>query len=97
MSEMHLCQGKALSDFSKLKQKVYFDGPIFVVGVQPIKPISNLPEGTIKVRIKLRSNDAGYAFVRRSNCIEKYLLLVDGENWKLNYFSEKNVTLEVKQ
>jgi len=90
------CPGKALGDFSKLKQKVYFDGPVCVFGVPPTRPISNLPEDTIKVRIRLRCSDVGCAFVRRPDCIEKYLLLVDGDNWKLNYFAEKNITLEVK-
>jgi len=57
-------------------------GRLPVFGIQEIKPLQDWPEG--RIRIRLRHNDIGWAFVRNGKTITQYMILTacrDGQEF----------------
>lgn len=66
----------------------------FIFGLEDVKPITNLPQGAT-VRIRLRREDFGFAFVRVDNRIEQWALRdnLDG-TWMLDALQSVNAVVQ---
>jgi hypothetical protein len=67
------------------------DGNI-VYGVEPIRPITNLPPGVVRVRVRQRDNDVTKVFLRFDNRVEQWEIERDGEAWQLAWPIGRNET-----
>lgn len=72
-------------------------GKAIIIGVQPVKPIINIPADALKVRVRLRNEEIGKAFVKFHDRIEKWLLVPTGNvinapTWELGILTGVNQT-----
>jgi hypothetical protein len=71
-------------------------GKAVIFGAKPIRPIINLPADVRKVRLRLRNNSVGRAFLRFDDRIEHWILMPADEQtqrcaeWKLGYHQGTN-------
>lgn len=73
-----------------------FSGTKFIFGVpQEIKPLLSAPPG--RIRIRLRPNLPGCAFLRTPKSIKKYYLKDCGTHWTLLDLSPVGANLKVTQ
>ena len=61
--------------------------PVF--GIPDIKPISNMPEG--RVEIKMNAGDFAVAYAKTSNSIRKFFIQDQGETWELMETQSKHI------
>ena len=57
-------------------------GQRIAFGASEIKPITNIPEDALRVKVKLRHNKPVVAYVKFKDRIESWLLS-DGPDWRL--------------
>lgn len=71
-------------------------GQAFIWGAQSPKPLSNVPPDALKVRLRLRAESVGLAFVKFADRVEKWILMPsDGQTracptWKLGILQGVN-------
>lgn len=77
-----------------VEQKPMQKGRALVWGIRPIKPIVNVPPDARRVKIRLRSNSVGRAFVKYGDRVEEWILEPLGPglsgDWKLGLLSGVN-------
>jgi hypothetical protein len=78
------------------RRKKKLKGKAFIYGAWGPKPLSNIPADAIKVRLRLRNNDAARAFVKFADRIEHWILAPTDEKtqacptWKLGFLQGVN-------
>ena len=70
---------------------IYYDGAL-IYGLGPVRRITNLPRGVVKLRIRQRADELTRVFLRFVDRIERWELKPDGPDWALDFCSARNYT-----
>jgi hypothetical protein len=65
------------------------DGAI-IWGTGEIRPITNMPQGVLKIRIRQRVDACTTVFLKFKDRIEQWQIEPDGDDWRLDFPFRRN-------